>query len=423
MDRPRFTRLSEWLTWQESLHSSRIELGLERAGTVASRMALLPPGCPVISVAGTNGKGSSVAMLESIYRAAGYRTVCYGSPHLLRYNERIRVNGLEISDHQLCDAFASIDSARGEISLSYFEFGTLAALYTIHQQRPDVAILEVGLGGRLDAVNIVDADVALVTAIDIDHVAWLGNDRESIAREKAGIFRRGCPAICADPFPPDSLRLSATTVGADWYAAGEDFVCQEALTGWSFHGRQEHWNDLPVPALAGKHQLENAAGVLAVIETLLERLPLGRNCVRQGLLEVRLAGRAQRLKGPVETLVDVAHNPAGAARLAELLQASRPAGKTWLILGMLEDKDAAGFAAALGHCIDEWCLVSLAAERGLPATTLRLRIGNHPGAAPVRLFDSVTEAMKFVQTHTSVTDRIVVCGSFATVAEILASQV
>jgi dihydrofolate synthase/folylpolyglutamate synthase len=386
-------------------------------------MALLPPGCPVISVAGTNGKGSSVAMLESIYRAAGYRTVCYSSPHLLRYNERIRVNGLEASDQQLCDAFAAIDSARGEITLSYFEFGTLAALYIIHQQRPDVAILEVGLGGRLDAVNIVDADVALVTAIGIDHVAWLGNDRESIAREKAGIFRSGRPAICADPSPPESLRLSATTVGAEWYAAGADFACHATNTGWSFHGRKQHWNDLPTPALVGKHQLENAAGALAVIENLLERLPLAQNHVRQGLLEVCLAGRAQRLAGPIEILVDVAHNPSGAARLAELLQASRPAGRTWLILGMLEDKDAAGFAAAIGQCVDEWCLATLTSERGLTATTLRQRIGSHAGSTATRQFDSVTEAMKFVQNHASVTDRIVVCGSFATVAEILASQV
>ena len=202
MSRPRFTRLSDWLAWQETLHSSTIELGLERVGSVAVRMDLLPLPCPVISVAGTNGKGSSVAMLESIYRAAGYHTVCYCSPHIVRYNERIRVDGQEARDHQLCDAFDAIDSARGAITLSYFEFGTLAALFTIRQTLPDVAILEVGLGGRLDAVNIVDADVALVTAIGIDHVAWLGNNRESIGREKAGIFRATRPAICADPSPP-----------------------------------------------------------------------------------------------------------------------------------------------------------------------------------------------------------------------------
>ena len=423
MSRPRFTRLSDWLAWQETLHSSTIELGLERVGNVAARMDLLPLPCPVISVAGTNGKGSSVAMLESIYRAAGYHTVCYCSPHIVRYNERIRVDGQEATDHQLCDAFDAIDSARGAITLSYFEFGTLAALFTIRQTHPDVAILEVGLGGRLDAVNIVDADVALVTAIGIDHVAWLGNDRESIGREKAGIFRATRPAICADPSPPLSLRATAEATGADWYAAGAGFSRSTTENGWSFRGRQRHWNDLPRPALAGEHQLDNAAGALAVIETLLERLPVDQDAIQRGLATVHLAGRAQRLPGPVEILVDVAHNPAGATRLAELLQADKRAGRTWLVLGMLEDKDAAGFAAALRGCVDEWCLASLATERGIAAATLQQRIGSHAVPRATRLFESVTEAMQYALANVCATDRIVVCGSFAAVAEVLASQV
>jgi len=421
--KPRFSRLCDWLAWQETLHPAKIDLGLERAMAIARRMGLLPLPCAVISVAGTNGKGSSVAMLESIYRAAGYRTLCYSSPHLLRYNERIRIDGREAGDDRICAAFAAIDSARDGISLTYFEFGTLAALYLARQEEPDVAILEVGLGGRLDAVNIVDADAALVTSIGIDHVAWLGNDREAIGREKAGLFRARRPAVCADPAPPHSLQARALEIGADWYAAGSGFTRQQTGQEWSFRGRQHRWGDLPRPALAGHHQLDNAAGVLAVVEVLLGRLPLEREAICRGLSAVQLAGRAQHLPGPVELIVDVAHNPAGAACLAELLRSRRPPGRTWLILGMLADKDIGGFCAELGPCIDEWCLASLATERGVAAATLQQHMGNVPASRPVRLFDSVAQALQFVQSHAMPDDRIVVCGSFAVVAEVLASQV
>jgi dihydrofolate synthase/folylpolyglutamate synthase len=421
MPTARFHRLSDWLAWQETLHPWKIELGLARVRQVAQRMGLLPLPCPVVVVAGTNGKGSSVALLESVYRAAGHRTVCYTSPHLLRYNERVRIDGRECSDQRLCDAFAAIDAARGRISLSYFEFGTLAALYVIHQAPPDIAILEVGLGGRLDAVNIVDADVALVTRIGIDHVAWLGADRESIGREKAGIFRSGRPAVCADPSPPASLRAAAKAIGADWYAVGSAFTAALSGTSWSFRGRTREWLDLPWPALPGGHQLENAIGALAVVECLLPRLPLETDDIRNGLRAVTLAGRAQVLPGLPEVLLDVAHNPDGAARLAALLRQRQTAGATWLVLGMLEDKDARGFAAAIADCVDTWCLADLCVERGLPARELQERIGTCADAAA--LSGSPAQAFRFAHDHAAPADRIVVCGSFATVAEVLATRV
>jgi dihydrofolate synthase/folylpolyglutamate synthase len=421
MVKPRFQTLSEWLAWQETLHPQKIRLGLERVRATAEQMSLLPLSCPVISVAGTNGKGSSVAMLEAIYRAAGYHTASYTSPHLLRYNERIRINGQQVEDSTLCEAFAAVDEGRGDIALTYFEFGTLAALHIVRTVRPDIAILEVGLGGRLDAVNVVDADVSLVTTIGIDHVAWLGTDRNSIAREKAGIFRPGRPAICADPCPPDSLRLAAVSVGARWYAAGDGFNSAGSGSRWKFEGRSMVWDELPAPALAGQHQLENAAGVLAVVEQLLPRLPVSPEAVRRGLETVILAGRAQRIAGSVDLIVDVAHNPDGAARLATLLHGQPVRGSTWLVLGMLEDKDVAGFARMIGSAVDVWCLASLHGERGLPADELHRRVGQ-VGEKILR-FDTVSEALRHAEEHAGEADRIVVSGSFQTVAEVLASRV
>jgi dihydrofolate synthase/folylpolyglutamate synthase len=419
----RFSRLSDWLDWQTTLHPNRIDLGLERVAEVARRMGLRKPSCTVVSVAGTNGKGSSVALLDAIYRAAGYRTATYTSPHLRRYNERIVIDGCEVTDEALCTAFAGVDRAREDISLTYFEFGTLAALYLFERAAPDIAILEVGMGGRLDAVNIVDADVALVTCIDIDHSAWLGSDRDSIGHEKAGIYRAGRPAICSDPTPPDSVRQGALDMGAHWCARGAGFDYRATADGWSWFGTSMNYEALPLPALAGMHQLDNAAGVLAVVEALQGVRPVRRGAIEQGLRTVWLQGRCQHVPGEVDLLVDVAHNPAAAATLAGYLRARPPAACTWLVLGMLDDKDVAGFAGALRECIDVWCLAGLPVERGLSAAALQLRCGGVIDGRPTLLFDTVTAAMKHIQRHAGPGDLVVACGSFFSVAEALECQV
>ncbi len=310
----RFDTLNDWLAWQETLHPKAIDLGLERVREVAARLGLLAPKHVVISVAGTNGKGSSVAMLEAILACAGLRVGAYTSPHLWQYNERIRIDRQPVDDAVLVASFARIDAARGDISLSYFEFGTLAALDILQRADVDVAVLEVGLGGRLDAVNIVDADCALVTGIGIDHVEWLGPDRESIGREKAGIFRGGRPAVCSDPQPPASLRAVAQDCGAIWYGLGEQFGYARTGEVWDWWGPNLRLDGLPLPALPGPFQLQNAAGVVMALQTLGARLPVSVQALQAGLRAARVAGRFTVVPGPFETIFDVAHNPHAASR-------------------------------------------------------------------------------------------------------------
>ena len=420
---PRFNSLADWLDWQETLHPRKIDLGLERVARVAERMQLLTPAHGVITVAGTNGKGSSIAMLESILFAAGYRVACYTSPHLLRYNERIRIAGKEIDDAALCAAFESVDQARGDTSLSYFEFGTLAALTLFSRSQLDIALLEVGMGGRLDAVNVLDANAALVTSIDIDHSDWLGDDRESIGREKAGIFRAGRPAICSDPEPPASVFRQAQAVSAHWYATGHGYDWSTTEGAWRWHSNSKDYQDLPLPALPGTHQLQNAAGVLMVLEALATRYPLSRKAIEQGLRTASLAGRFQRLPGSVETLLDVAHNPGSARELAQLLRQRGVPGRTRMVLGMLADKDIAAFAALLAPVVTDWYLATLRGERGLSANQLQRAIGSseHPGAT--WRFQDVATAFTQAHADAKAGDRVVVCGSFVTVAEALACHV
>jgi dihydrofolate synthase/folylpolyglutamate synthase len=420
---PRFNSLADWLTWQETLHPSKIDLGLERVARVAGRMRLLAPGHGVITIAGTNGKGSSIAMLEAILLSAGYCTGCYSSPHLLRYNERIRIAGKEVDDATLCAAFDAVDQARGDTSLSYFEFGTLAALFIFSQSSLDIALLEVGMGGRLDAVNILDADTALVTAIDIDHSAWLGEDRNTIGKEKAGIFRADRPAICSDPEPPASVFRQAQTLSARWYGLGSEFDWTSTGRGWSWQTPCKVYADLPAPALHGTHQFNNAAGVLMVLETLAGQFPVSRAAIEQGLATVALPGRFQVLPGTIETILDVAHNPASAAELAQLLGQRRIRGYTRLVLGMQADKDVATFIAMLAPVVDHWYLATLPGERGLSAQDLQQQIGDTGVQKRAQLFPGVETA--FVQAHADAEegDRVVVCGSFVTVAEVLACHV
>jgi len=420
---PRFISLADWLTWQETLHPRKIDLGLERVAGVAGRMQLLVPDHGVITVAGTNGKGSSIAMLEAILLSAGHRTGCYSSPHLLRYNERIRIAGKEIDDATLCAAFDAVDRARADTSLSYFEFGTLAALFIFSQSSLDIALLEVGMGGRLDAVNILDADAALVTAIDIDHSAWLGEDRETIGKEKAGIFRAGRPAICSDPEPPASVSRQAQTLSAHWYALGSEFDWAITARGWNWQTSGKVYEELPKPALPGTHQFDNAAGALMVLEALEERFPVKRTAIEQGLTTVLLPGRCQVLSGTIETILDVAHNPASAEKLVQLLRKRRIRGHTRLVLGMLADKDIATFIATLAPVVNDWYLATLPGDRGVSSRVLHQQIPGHGMHGVARQFPDVATAFRQAHADAEEGEQVVVCGSFVTVAEALACHV
>lgn len=418
----RFSALEDWLAWQETLHPKEIDLGLGRVAAVAATLQLLPQRCPVITVAGTNGKGSCVAMLDAILRAAGYRTGTYTSPHLLRYNERIKINGDAVDDAALCDAFARIDAARGEISLSYFEFGTLAALDILLAAELDVVILEVGLGGRLDAANIVDADAALISSIDIDHVAWLGDDREAIGREKAGIFRSHRPAVCGDAQPPDSLQRYAREIGAQWFAVGDAFDYLREDDHWSWSAGEETWSGLPLPTLVGEHQVGNAAAVLAVLNCLSGRLPVSQDAAAAGLRVVSLPGRFQRIDGPVERILDVAHNAQGGRSLAQTLRSNPVRGQTYLVLGMLADKNVNAFLSSLLVVVDYVYLGGLSVPRGLSGPQLADAL---EGVLPVdrhRVFTTVCDAHEQALTDARPGDRVVVCGSFYSVAEVIGRQ-
>lgn len=412
----RFQTIADWLAWQETLHPKAIDLGLERVRAVAERLGLLAPAHLVITVAGTNGKGSSVALLEAILACAGLRVGAYTSPHLWRYNERIRIDRKAAADADIVAAFDRIDSARGDISLSYFEFGTLAALDLFARAQRDVVLLEVGLGGRLDAVNILDADCALVTGIGIDHVEWLGPDRESIGREKAGIFRTGRPAVCSDPQPPASVREMARALGAEWFGLGEQYSYERMDGCWTWWGGGVRLESLPLPALPGPFQLQNAAGVLMALRTLGARVPVTLAAIRDGLVQARIAGRFQVVPGAVEEIYDVAHNPHGAQALAAALAARPCAGRTLAVCAMLADKDAAGVAAALAGQVQAWFLAGLDAARGQSADALAARM-HLPVEA--QCCADPTAALNAARAAARPGDRIVVFGSFHTIAELL----
>ncbi|MFA5529678.1 MAG: bifunctional tetrahydrofolate synthase/dihydrofolate synthase [Thiohalomonadaceae bacterium] len=414
----RYQTLAEWLAWQETLHPKAIDLGLERVGEVLGRMGLGRPSHAVITAAGTNGKGSSVAMLDAILRAAGYRVGTYTSPHLLRYNERVRINGVEASDAALCAAFDRVDRARGDVSLSYFEFGTLAALDLLERAELDIAVLEVGMGGRLDAVNLIDADVALITPIDVDHAEWLGPDRERIAREKAGIFRPHRPAICSDPHPPQALLAEAERLGTPLFILGRDYEFGVDGQQWWWRGTLQRREGLPLPALRGVSQTRNAAGVLMALEQLTARVPVYQQDVRAGLLSVQLPGRFQVLPGSVPRILDVGHNPHAAAELARNLAAWPCSGKTRLVIAMLGDKDAAGVVTELTPQVDSWYVAGLNGARGSGHARLTA-ILQAAGIASVQAFDQVEDACRQAHAEAQAGDRVVVFGSFRTVAAAL----
>jgi len=418
----RFTSLDQWLSWQETLHPSTIELGLERVGRVLDTMGLRHPRHAVITVAGTNGKGSSVAMLDAILRAAGYRVGTYTSPHLLRYNERIRINGEMIDDQSLCAAFERVDQARGDTSITYFEFGTLAAFDLFARANLDCAILEVGMGGRLDAVNLLDADVALVATIDIDHAEWLGPDRETIAREKAGIFRTGRPAVCSDPNPPASLIGEAARIGTRLHRLGFEYDFRRRDHEWEWWSEQSRRDALPLPALRGASQLENASGVLMTLALISERLPVNQQQVRQGLLDVRLAGRFQVIPGAVTEIWDVAHNPESAEELAQTLRLMPCRGRTRAVIGMLADKDIDTVVRHLVPVIEAWYPATLSGPRGAQAARLIAAL-EHNGVHDVRGYDNVAAAHAAALNDAKPDDRVVTFGSFFTVAEVMGRHV
>jgi dihydrofolate synthase/folylpolyglutamate synthase len=402
--------LADWLAWQERLHPAEIELGLERVRTVLERMDLLRPCQRVFTVGGTNGKGSCVATLEALSLATGRCTGAYTSPHLLRYNERVRVDGIEADDAALVSAFEAVDAARGEISLTYFEFGTAAALEIFRRRGVHTAVLEVGLGGRLDAVNAVEPDAAVVTSVGLDHMEWLGPDRESIGREKGGIFRPGKPAVIGDRDPPASL-LAAAGTGA--LRLGVDFDWVDTPAGWCWQDGTRVLPGLPGAALPASALKDNAACAIAAF-LALEPAAMTAGTAGRALGSIRLAGRMQRIPGEVEWWLDVAHNPDAARVLAQALAAAPVRGRTWCVLGMLADKDAGAVAALLKDSVDGWFLASLPPPRGLAAEALEMRIDGTLGGLVTRA-ESVAAACAAAAAAARPGDRVVVCGSFHTV--------
>jgi dihydrofolate synthase / folylpolyglutamate synthase len=409
--------LPQWLEYIEGQHPASIALGLERVDEVLAHLdARLT--CPVITVAGTNGKGSTCAMLESILRAGGYRTGLYTSPHLLRYNERVRTCGAEAGDEALCEAFGAVEHARRGVPLTYFEFGTLAALWLFASERLDAAVLEVGLGGRLDAVNAVEPDCAVLTSIGIDHVEYLGGTRESIGLEKAGIFRSGRPAVVGDPDPPASVVQAARALGARLLLINRDFgYVAESNLQWSYWGPGVRRPGLAHPALRGAKQLLNASSALCALDCLREKLPLAMQELRRGLAEVSLPGRFQVLPGRPQVVLDVAHNPQAARALASDLASSGFAPETIAVCGMLRDKDIEGVLAEMAPRISRWHLAPLSGPRGAPAAELAARLRTD---APVALHESPVAALRAAQDIAGEDDKIVVFGSFLTVGEIMA---
>ena len=401
--------LDDWLEYISRQHPQTIAMGLERTRTVLERLQL-SFSCPVITVGGTNGKGSTCAMLESILRAAGYRTGLYSSPHLLRYSERVRIAGEEADDAILCESFSAVEAARGDTPLTYFEFGTLAAFWIFRQAKLEAAVLEVGLGGRLDAVNVVDADCAVLTSVGIDHVEYLGADRESIGREKAGIFRPGRPAVIADSDPPRSV-LDAP---ADKLLLGRDFSYTADAGQWTYSGPGGRRTGLAYPALRGAMQLRNAAAALCALDAL--RLPIAMQEIRRGLAEVTLPGRFQTLPGRPQIVLDVAHNAQAARVLAENLGASGFAPETYAVCGMLRDKDIAGVLREIAPRVTRWHLATLSGPRGATADELAARLEK----SSVQKFASPAEALAAALGAANENDKIVVFGSFLTVGEAIA---
>ena len=414
-----FDSLKGWLDWQESLHPLAIDLGLERAAQV---FHALNPDClkPLtITVAGTNGKGSCIAFLEAIYRAEGYRVGAYSSPHILKYNERIKIDGKPVSDELICEAFARIESVRGNTSLSYFEFGTLAALDIFRRSGLDVQLLEVGLGGRLDAVNIVDPNVALVTSIGIDHVDWLGATREAIGQEKAGIFRAKTPAIIGDCDPPNSLLQSAIDKDARLYCIDKDFGYKKQATTWNWFAGDRLISQLPEPGLKGEHQYRNASAVILAVELLATSLPVSDVSIRAGLKNIQLLGRFQLINDKIPVLLDVGHNPEAAKTLVAYLKMTFPGKRIHAIFSMMKDKDIAGVLEIMNPVVYNWFFAPLANPRSATEPLMR-EIFSQSSVTRVSFgFTSFAEAFNAAKNQALENDLLLVFGSFFLVSDCL----
>ncbi|MGE4239474.1 bifunctional tetrahydrofolate synthase/dihydrofolate synthase [Ramlibacter sp.] len=411
--------LDAWLAHCERLHPTTIELGLARVRDVAQRLDLRFD-CPVVTVAGTNGKGSTCAMLEAIALQAGWCTGVYTSPHLVHFEERLRIAGEIARPDELVAHFARVEAARQGVSLTYFEFTTLAILSRMMEAQVDLAILEVGLGGRLDAVNIVDTDCAIVTSVDLDHMDFLGPDRESIGREKAGIMRAGKPAIVADPMPPASVTAHAEAIGADLWRLGRDFNFSGDKQQWAWAGRGRRYPGLAYPALRGANQLLNASGVLAAFEALRPRLPVTAQAIRNGLAMVELPGRFQIVPGQPTLVFDVAHNPHAVAALAANLDAMGFFPATHAVFGAMADKDLAPMFAKMAPLVDRWYFTDLPTARAASARDLSAqwaKVAAKP--VPASTHASPDEALRAAMAAADPTDRILVFGSFYTVGGVL----
>jgi dihydrofolate synthase / folylpolyglutamate synthase len=462
--------LADWLVYLESLHPKTIALGLERIAQVKQRLDLQPD-FSIIAVGGTNGKGSVCAMLESILHAAGYRVGCYTSPHLLNYNERVRIAKKQASDAELCVSFEKIERARtgisvriveessragqdarsrttnteaycadrrgasehatqqvdraadySAVSLTYFEFGTLAAMQFFIEHNVDVAILEVGLGGRLDAVNVFDNDCAVIASVDIDHTDYLGGTREQIAFEKAGIFRAGKVAICSDADMPRAVAEYARKIGADLWRIGHEFSFTPHRGQWDYRSAVSSRNALPYPALRGSHQFHNASAALAVLDALKDKLPVSMEAVRRGFVEVQLAGRFQFVPGKPAMIMDVAHNPHAAKSLAQNLASLPPCQNTFAVFAMLKDKDIAGVASALDPYIDTWLPAGLDTPRGAAPENLELVLQQCRVRGEIKICKSIPDALTYAYKAAGENDRIILFGSFYTVAEAMAAK-
>lgn len=409
------TSLAQWLVYIEALHPKAIAMGLDRVREVANRLSL-DPKFPIISIAGTNGKGSTCAMLESIYLKSGYSVGAYVSPHLIRYNERVRVNQREISDESLCDAFSAIEDARGEVILTYFEMGTLAAMWHFVHSDLDIAILEVGMGGRLDAVNVFEPTCSIVTSVDLDHMDYLGDTREKIGTEKSGIYRAHKPAICGDVNPPKSLVDYAKEINADFHLINRDFKVKKIPNGWQYSTREQTLL-LPLLALHGDFQLNNAACAICAVQHLNSRLPIPLDNIGEALKSVTLLGRFYQLNVNPTVIVDVAHNPQAAESLAQNLKKNACKGSTLGVFAMLADKDIEHVVSALVPHISFWYLADTHNARGAKAQDLQIHLKLQNNKGLTKCFDSVASALRSAYIEADKNDRIIVFGSFYTVAD------